>query len=389
MKRSIVAVIAAVCLFAGGNAFALTVEEEIALLKEDIAKMKEADKGGSLSDALGVSIEASGTIIMQGVTKTNTVVGEDDGRHDATYSIDLGIGKEFSNGGTAFMHLEAGDGDGVDGSAYSYGGINGDAGNSENSVEVTEFWYEQPLFDNKFVVTFGKLNPTGYFDENEYANDENTQFVAPAFVNNATIGFTDNNLGLRVTYSPIEMIDITYSYMTYGWDNIDSDGFNAIQVNVKPFEGSNYRVMYWSSNDEATEFDSVDDRKGTYGIAASLDQKITDTVGVFGRFGYADPSVSEYKMTWSVGAQFGGSMWTRDNDTVGIAVGQIMPSGDWTDAELIKDDSETQAELYYSFAIGDNFFITPSVQYLNKPLGGNAANDDDIFVYGIRTHIAF
>lgn len=368
MKRSIIAVAAAVCLFAGSGA---------ALAEETLA---------------GLTIEGGGTIIMQGTNEVND--GSEKGRNDATYSIDLEVSKELDNGGKVFMHLEAGSGDGLDGNGLeTYGGVNGDAGDSEDRVEVTEFWYEQSLFSEKLAITFGKLNPTSYFDENEFANDENTQFVSPMFVNNAVIYFPDNNLGLRATYSPIEMLDITYSYMSNGWDNIDTNGFNAIQVTVKPFEGANYRAMAWTSNEELTEFDGGD-TKGGYGFALSLDQAVTEAIGVFGRFGYADPSVYELSMSWSVGAIFNGSMWSRDNDTAGIAVGQILVSGDASDAAKIanpnfKDDSETQAELFYSFAVSENVFISPAVQYINKPAGGNAATDDDAFVYGIRTHLSF
>lgn len=395
MKRSLAAVLAAGCLFIAGNAFALTVEEEIALLKEDMASMKAVDRGtGSIADVLGITVEGGGTIIMQGVDKAND--GSDEGRHDATYSIDLGFGKEFSTGGRAFIHLESGNGDGLEGTAgtdpyvATYSGVNRDAGNSDNLVEVTEFWYEHDLFNDKFTVTFGKIDPTGYFDQNEYANDETTQFINPAFRNNAAISFTDNNLGLRVSYSPIDLIEITYAYMSTADDmtHIDMNGFNAVQVNVKPFENGNYRLMYWSSNEQLEKFENAE-LTGGYGFAASIDQGITDDIGVFGRFSWRDPAVYETSMAWSVGAQFGGSMWTRENDTVGLAVGQIMASSDWTDATGANDDSETQTELYYSFAITEHLAITPALQYIMKPAGGNAIEDNDIFVYGIRTQITF
>ncbi|MCL2144097.1 MAG: carbohydrate porin [Endomicrobia bacterium] len=396
MKKSVVAAAAAGCLFFCGNVFALTIEEEIALLKEDIAKIKTADKSGSISEALGISVKAGGTVIMQGTNKVNDGSGK--GRNDATYSIDLGFEKEFSYGGRVFMHLDAGNGGGLDSSVITYGGINGAAASTADGVEVLEFLYEQKLFDEKFTVTFGKLSPAGcfnevgYFDENEYANSEKTQFISPMFVNNPVIAFTDSSLGLKIIYSPAEKLDITYAYMTSGWDNMDTGGFNAIEVNIKPFEGANYRLMYWASNEEMEKFKNGE-KTGGYGFAVNLDQAITETVGVFGRFGWADPSVYDLSMSWSAGVQLGGSMWTREGDIIGFAVGQIMPSGDFSDAEKFldpdfKDDSETLAELYYSFAVNDNLAITPAIQYISKPLGGNAAGDD-IFVYGIRVMIKY
>lgn len=385
MKRSskVLAAVFAAAVFMSGNAFALTVEEEIALLKEDVAKMKEG-KSGSVADSLGINIEAGGTILLQGTSKVND--GSDEGRNDGTYSIDLGVGKEFSNGGLAFIHLEAGAGAGLDASVQTYGGINRDAGDSGNVAEVTEFWYEQPLCGDKLKVTFGKLDPTGYFDENAFANDETSQFISPVFRNNAAISFTDNSLGLRMTYSPTAMIDVTYAYMTSDpdWNHIDRGGFNAIQVNIKPSENGNYRLMYWSSNAEMEKFENGE-KTGGYGFAASLDQKLSEKIGVFGRFSWQDPSVYENSMAWSVGGQCG----VRENDAIGLAVGQIMASSDYTDALAQKDDSETQAELYYSFAITENLVLTPALQYISKPMGGNAADDNDLFIYGIRTQINF
>jgi carbohydrate-selective porin OprB len=386
ISKLFVAVLVA-SVFMSGNAFALTVEEEIALLKEDVAKIKETDKGGSISDALGINVEAGGTLILQGTDKIND--GSDKGRNDGTYSIDLGFGKEFSNGGSAFIHLEAGAGESLNGNGLqTYSGVNRDAGNSDNFTEVTEFWYEQPLFDNKFTVTFGKLDPTGYFDENEYANDETAQFINSAFRNNAAISFTDNSLGLRMTYSPAELIDITYAYIASEWDSFDMSGFNAVQVNVKPCEGGNYRLLYWASNTEMEKYKD-NEKTGGYGIAVSIDQKLSEVFGIFGRFSWQDPSVYEFAAAWSFGAQLNGSIWTRENDKVGLAAGQIIPSKDWLDAEgAVKDDPETQTELYYSFAISENLAVTPALQYIVKPSAGNFT-DDDIFVYGIRTQITF
>ncbi len=401
MKRSIVALSAAVCLFFGSNAFALTVEEEIALLKEDMAKMKAADQGGSISDALGLAIEAGGTFILQGVNKAND--GSDEGRIDGSFTFDLGFGKEFNNGGMVFMHIEGGAGQGLNGTyedptdldnqlpyVGTYSPLNGDAGSSDNLLEITELWYEQPLFSDKLTVTFGKLNPTGYFDENALANDETTQFLASMFINNTAIAIPDNNIGLRVTYSPAEFLDLTYAYFNQNDDlaNVDTNGFNAIQATFKVSDSGNYRVMYWGSNIDAVDFKNAE-RANSYGIAFSFDQALNENIGLFARYGYQNPEVYEISSAWSFGAQFNGGMWSRSSDVLGVAVGQNMVSGDWADAEGAKDDSETQAELYYSFGLNDNIALSPILQYVSKPAGGNAIDDNDIFTFGLRTQISF
>jgi carbohydrate-selective porin OprB len=389
MKRIIAA--AAVCLFFAGSVFALTVEEEIAILKEDVAKMKAAGKSASAAEYLGIDVQASATLILQGVDKNNDGSGK--GINDGSYSLNVGIGKEFSNGAIAFINLETGAGAGLNGSGLmTYGGVNQDAINGNSVIEAAQFWYQQPLFDNKFTVTFGKIDPSAYFDQNKYANNETTQFVNRSFKNNAVISFPGNRLGFRMTYSPVEMIDITYGYAASdnGWENIDAYGFNALQVNFKPFKDGNYRLIYWASNIPMQKFKDGKETGG-YGFAASIDQKLSKIIGVFARFGWRDASVYPTSMSWSAGAHLNGSLWTRKHDAAGLAVGQIMQSSDFTDSAVpaLKNDAETQSELYYNFTINKHLAISPAVQYILKPAGGNAPDDNDVFVYGIRTQITF
>lgn len=56
---------------------------------------------------------------------------------DASYSVDLEFAKEFEKG-QALIHLETGDGAGVDEELKLFSGVNRDADNSDNTVYVTE-----------------------------------------------------------------------------------------------------------------------------------------------------------------------------------------------------------------------------------------------------------
>ena len=390
MKRSkVLAVLFAVGFMAvsATGAFALTVEEEIAELKSAVAALKKVD----VASSLGITIEAGGTFVLQGVSKAND--GTDKGITDASFSFDLGLGKEFDNGGMLFAHIEGAHGDGLcETSIEAYSSVNADAGSTDNLLEITEFWYEQPLFDKKVTVTFGKLNAGGYFDENAAANDETEQFLASMFVNNTAIALPDNNVGLRVTYSPVEFLDITYAYINQNDDlnRVNTNGFNAVQATLKYSDKGNYRVMYWGSNIDEVSFKTGEEASG-YGIALSLDHQIAEDIILFGRYGYQNPEVYELSSAWSFGAQFGGGIWSRDNDVVGIAVGQNIVSKDYVDSVGggYSDDIETQAEAYYKLGINDNVAFTPVLQYVVKPMGGNAADDNDVVTFGIRMQVSF
>ncbi|MDR1195492.1 MAG: carbohydrate porin [Endomicrobium sp.] len=400
MKRSIAAVTAAVCLFFASSAFALTVEEEVALLKEEVSKMKS----GSLSEALGIETNIGATFVLQGVSKAND--GSDAGRIDGSLSVDLEFGKKFENGGNVFFHLEGAIGEGLNDKLSLYSPLNGDAGTTVSIFTIAEFWYEQALFDDKLTLTFGRMDPTAYFDGNAVANDETEQFLASMFVNNSAIAFPDYSLGLRATYSPFEFLDLTYAYFnqdSFEFNNIDTNGFNIIEAGFKLGETGNYRLLYW------TNAAGIPDLKGEriqdYGIGASLDQAVNENITLFARFGYrnpdadtaevdeddnGDPIVTGYApyITWSFGAQFNGALWGRENDALGVAAGQNIISEDLAKLYGSKSDAETQTELYYKFALTENVALTPVLQYVIAPSGGNAT-DDDIFTFGIRTQISF
>ncbi len=139
--------------------FAKTTEEEIAELKEKISALEqklvkqEAKLGEQeeLKDGLdkikdifdGLTIRAGATFIMQG---TNNANGDDLSKNgedvtDASYSIDLEFEKAFDDYGLAFIHLETGDGAGVEDELRVFSNVNRDADDLDNSVSVTEAWY--------------------------------------------------------------------------------------------------------------------------------------------------------------------------------------------------------------------------------------------------------
>ncbi len=83
----------------------------------------------------GLELGAGGTVIVQG---TDNVNYNGDGhtlkesRTDGSYSADITLGKEFKEiSGRAFLHLEAGQGAGLEDNLTLYSNVNRDAGDSE------------------------------------------------------------------------------------------------------------------------------------------------------------------------------------------------------------------------------------------------------------------
>ena len=361
----------------------------------------------------GIELGAGATVIVQGANSINL---NDDGRTDggsradATYSADLTLSKEFSGiSGKAFLHVEAGQGAGLDNDLILYSGVNRDAGDSEAKAELTELWYEQAFLNDKAALTFGKLDPTAYFDQNEAANDETTQFLGGIFRNSPALEFPDNGAGIRIACVPLEWLELGYGVFDGNgdWDKIGDNLFNIGQAHFKAdFFGlpGNYRFYGWASNVNHTRWlEPEKEKEPAYGFGLSFDQKVNDAVMLFVRYGWQDPEVynpditaaddSPYSLeqSWSAGFQVEGKPWGREKDVFAFAAGQVMPSDDYKKAnEGILAKTEGHLEAYYNIHINDYLSVTPDIQYIWNPFGKDVAeNTKGIFVGGIRAQVDF
>ena len=368
-------------------------------MKQELERLKSI---GGLEIGAGITFVGQGTPNANNADATN---GEES-RFDGSYSIDLEVAKTFANFGMAFIHLEGGQGDTVEGELSVFSNVNRDAGETNAHVDITEAWYEQYLFGNQLTVTGGKIDATGYMDTNEYANDECTQFLGHIFRNSAVIDWPDDNaLGGRIYITPkaINCIDIEAIYMDESgdWENIFSNPFVAAQINFMPAKAfncdedkwsGNYRAYFWYNGAPHARVKDADDfERGNIGWGLSCDQKITDIYGVFGRFGWADPTKSDLGYDWSIGGQMIGHYWNRKEDVFAIAIGQAIPGRDYKDVNEF-NKAETHLELYYSFKVNNYLTLTPDMQFIWEPNGGGTDSDKDndtIFVYGVRGQVDF
>ena len=64
-------------------------------------------------------------------------------------------------------------------------------------MNLREAWLRTELFSQKLALTAGRLDLTNYFDRNAAANDETTQFISDALVNNPMLGLATQRRGRR------------------------------------------------------------------------------------------------------------------------------------------------------------------------------------------------
>ncbi|MGE4357577.1 MAG: carbohydrate porin [Candidatus Omnitrophota bacterium] len=380
-------------------------KKRIVELEAKLAQQEEKTKGVEEIKEIfsGLSIGGGATIVLQGTHNANNTSGKKEDVTDASYSMDLEIEKIFEEaGGRAFLHLESGQGTGVEDELTLFSNVNYDA-NSDESLKVSELYYEQNLFDKKIIFTFGKLDPTAYLDTNAYANDETTQFLGRMFGNSPTIEFPDNTFGLHLGMRPEGFFE--FDLVLFDGDSDYEDVFDKIflgtQVNFKPEilgrEG-NYRLIGWLSNRNHIKWlESDKDKERNYGFGISFDQEFTDYWGAFFRFGWQNPEVylpdADFSLerTWSAGLEIKGDSWKREGDCLGLALGQVIPSDDYKGANSERNaKKETHFEAYYRLRINDHLHISPDIQVIWNPYGDDIENrKDTITVFGLRTQIDF
>ena len=308
----------------------------------------------------------------------------------------------------------------IDGTSIgSFFGVNGVADGRE-SFNIVELWYQQSLLDDTFQFRIGKLDMTGgfecrgcpvSFDGNAYANDEASQFLNSALVNNPTIPFPDYGLGAIVHWNPIE-----HWYVSIGVADAQADkretGFNTTfhdkdyfvylaETGVTPrIDSANgrlqgaYRVGFWYDPQPKAHSDTTKQYRDDAGFYISCDQLLvkenkdsedTQGLGAFFRYGYAPDKTNDLADFYSFGFQYQGLFEGRDDDILGLgyAHGRFSDRADVTYTE----DYESVAELYYSVPVTPWIVLTPSVQYVANP----GANEDvrDAVVCGVRAMIAF
>ncbi|MEN6385737.1 MAG: carbohydrate porin [Phycisphaerales bacterium] len=372
----------------------------------------------------GIEFGASTTHIIQSNVKgglsTHAKRGRYTGRYDIEFIFD---GQKILNleNSMFYTHLRGSwhDEGGIDPYAVgSYFGVNANAyGN--RAGDIVEAWYQQGFADNKFIVRIGKIDLTGgfeckgcpvSFDSSMYANDETTQFMNGALVNNPTIPFPWEGLAVVAFYNPVEwwyisagLADAQADFRETGFQTAfhDEDYFFAIAETgfVTEFDSARgpltgaYRFGIWYDPQPKTNTDDTDDVEKLYrddkGFYLSFDQMLyreneedEQGLGTFFRYGYAPSKTNDLTNFVSAGLQYQGLFKGRDNDVLGFGFARGFFSE--LSKETYPQDSETVYELYYNAQLTENLSVTPSIQYVTHPGGQGTPNAT---ILGLRVHL--
>ena len=216
----------------------------------------------------------------------------------------------------------------------------------QNELNLREAWLRTELFGQRLALTAGRLDLTNYFDANAIANDESTQFISDALVNNQMLGLASNGTGVAAEFDAKTGVRLKFGFQQSNTDatNLSDSMYTLSEVGYTftPFalpEGS-YRVWFRTDN---TATDDI--RKG---VGISLDQKLTPVVGLFGRYGTQELDFGRDEF-YSAGIGFQNGLVFSPQDTWGVGYAQM---------ELESGESEKLAEGYYNFHLTEKLRLS-------------------------------
>ena len=253
----------------------------------------------------------------------------------------------------------------------------------QNEVNVREAWLRTELFSQKLAISAGRLDLTNYFDRNAGANDETSQFISDALVNNPMLGLAANGAGV------VGVFDAKNGFaFKAGFQQSNTDATNLSQslytlaeadylTHIPGLSVGNYRLWFRNDNSATRSRD---------GVGISLDQGLTNTFGLFGRWGSAETDFSTRDTFWSAGFQVQKAAVFNPLDYWGFGYAQTR-SSQADDAGIVGGFTERMIEGYYNFELSEKLRLSLHLQHQFERTPG--APDRGFLVPAIRVQARF
>lgn len=388
----------------------------------------------------GITVGGSLTGVVQSAKASATATGERETRanYRGDVSVTLPGGEMGDTEGKIFAHVRFGQGNGVglrptytstpNTTAFQVGSVAAD----DSFGILAQAWYQLkiPLLGGgtkanareNLHLTFGKIDPFVFFDQNAAADDESAKFLNNVFVHNPLLDSGGDVGADAYGFAPGAILQYTNEHNkgaewglslgvfgTSGNRDANSANFNgnlrsplvilqaqtAARFNFLP---GNYRAYLWH-NSHAAGYDGAE-RHHT-GIGVSADQKVTDELALFGRYGHQLQGQVRFDRALTVGAELNGSHWGRAADSIGFAAGATRTSQSFRNDSPAVDangdgiadfgyqasGTEKQFELYYRYKVNGRFELTPDIQWIRRPGGDGTAHA--ITLVGLRAKVGF
>jgi hypothetical protein len=244
----------------------------------------------------------------------------------------------------------------------------------QNELNLREAWLRTEVFSQRLGLVAGRLDLTNFFDHNAAANDETTQFLSDALVNNPALGLAVNGAGLAAIFDPKNGFNFKVGIQQSRTDatNLSQSLFSLAELGyVARLPGlgeGNYR--FWYRTDNSSDRYRV-------GFGTSLDQKLAAPVTWFGRFGTAQADVKR-DYFYSGGLQFANGAGFYPGDAWGLGYSHFDTGA---------GPKERLAEGYYNFGLSEKFRLSFHLTHVLEKRPGEETVG--YLVPGIRLQASF
>ena len=248
---------------------------------------------------------------------------------------------------------------------------------SNNQLSVREAWLKTEIAHQRLGLSLGRIDVTTHFDRNAAANDETSQFISDALVNNPVLGLASNGFGFVGEWDPKKSWNFKFGLQqSTDPNNLLGSLADSIyklaefEYIARPFglpEG-HYRVWTRSDNSSGAGY------RDAYGL--SIDQKVGQAITLFLRYGNGEVGgVPGNEFFYSGGVQFGAPHTIHPDDYWGVGLAH-------TDFEL--GPSEKLAEGYYNLHLTTHLRTSFMLQYVFE-----SSNGAGYFLPGARFQVLF
>ena len=284
---------------------------------------------------------------------------------------------------------------------------------------------------NRLTVQVGKFPVMDIFDGNAYAKDTRKDFINWSMWAPGAFDYSADKVGL--TYGATAELNQKHWALRGGYFLMPAVS-NANSFDTRVFERGTYvlefetrfqlfsqpgklRTIAWLNsansgsysetlNNPAFNLDIAQTRRGRikYGYVVSLEQALTDDLGVFGRWSWNDGKTeimafTDIDASLSMGASIKGIRWGRPDDVIGIGGAINSLSRDHRDfiaagglGILIGDGAlnyrrERILETYYAYALTKAITLAADYQFVTNPAYN--ADRGPVHVFSGRFHAEF
>jgi hypothetical protein len=359
---------------APGTKREVTYQRERVYRRQTINEKIEEALASAKDQAVLVGVDA--TTVAQGAGRTRGDESRPDKKAYALASADLFFTAKLAQYTSFFADVVALSGGPPDREIPTLTLLNGYTARlvNQNELNLREAWLRTEFFGQRLAFTAGRLDLTNYFDRNAVSNDETTQFISDALVNNQMLGLAFNGTGFVADYDPKNAFSFRFGVQQSNPDALSlSDSIYSlgeVGYTMTPFslpEG-HYRLWVRANNGD------VDSKRA---VGVSIDQKVTPIVTLFGRYGTQTlPDDRDHYM--SAGVSFATGWVFNPLDSWGVGYAQM---------NLASGDKEHLTEGYYNFRMTERLRLSFSLQHvLDSP---SAESKFGYLLPGVRLQASF